>query len=532
MNWRNYIFLFGLGLLTSAFSLVLQKTPGYMDAQYYLAGGQRLAQGRGFTELVLWNYLDDPQGLPHPSHGYWMPLTSLVAATSMVVFQSTDFSVGRIPFWLIAASIPLLVAVYSYRLTGRRGAGWLAGALAIFSCFYLPFLPITDAFGLYMLWGLLFLINVDWMEQAPAHKVMPPFCLGILTGFLHLTRADGLLWLIVAFAAITVLHWRNFRNKQVGSKSYLLRLVACLGGYLAVFGTWAARNLVAFNALLAPGGGRGLWLTDYNDLFLFPGAWLTPERWWSQGLETILLARLQAGISNLQTMIAVQGAIFLFPLVLLGLWRMRCRLSVQAGVSAWLLTYTVMTVVFPYQGARGGFFHSGSALQPLFWALTPVGLEVFLEWGARKRGWQMEQARTVFTLGLVGIAMLLSGLVVTTRVVGSSLTLTKWDQPQRKYERLIHEIRMRIDNRSDTTMMVVNPLAYYLASKGQPAIVIPDGGVQMAQVAANQYGASFLLLEEDHPEDLAALYQQPSDLPGLDYLWTFEGIHVFRFEQE
>jgi hypothetical protein len=44
----------------------LQPVPGYMDAEYYYAGAIRLHEGYGFTQPFLWNYLDEPAGLPHP----------------------------------------------------------------------------------------------------------------------------------------------------------------------------------------------------------------------------------------------------------------------------------------------------------------------------------------------------------------------------------------------------------------------------------------------------------------------------------
>ena len=77
---RWYLFfLAALGLAVYLLVAVFQHTPGYMDAEYYYAGGLRLAGGDGFTEPFIWNYLDNPPGLPHPSHTYWMPLASLVA---------------------------------------------------------------------------------------------------------------------------------------------------------------------------------------------------------------------------------------------------------------------------------------------------------------------------------------------------------------------------------------------------------------------------------------------------------------------
>jgi hypothetical protein len=77
MNWRQYLILFVIGLILPFAISRFQHLPGYMDADYYFAGGLELAKGNGFTQPYLWNYLDDPQGLPHPSHTYWMPLASI-----------------------------------------------------------------------------------------------------------------------------------------------------------------------------------------------------------------------------------------------------------------------------------------------------------------------------------------------------------------------------------------------------------------------------------------------------------------------
>jgi len=98
MNWRNFLFLFLFALLISGLVAFFQTSPGYMDADYYYAGGVRLAEGQGFTEEILWNYLDNPDGLPHPSHAYWMPLASLAAALGMIITGSTEFWAGILVF--------------------------------------------------------------------------------------------------------------------------------------------------------------------------------------------------------------------------------------------------------------------------------------------------------------------------------------------------------------------------------------------------------------------------------------------------
>ena len=85
MNRKSYLFLFVVGLLVAVAISGLQSSPGYMDADYYYAGGTQLASGKGFNEPYIWNYLDNPASLPHPSNTYWMPLSSLIAAAGMIL---------------------------------------------------------------------------------------------------------------------------------------------------------------------------------------------------------------------------------------------------------------------------------------------------------------------------------------------------------------------------------------------------------------------------------------------------------------
>ena len=73
MRFRDYLLLALLQALALGAVAAFQHGPGYMDAEYYAVLGRRLATGQGPTEPFLWNYLDDPQGIPHPAFGYWAP---------------------------------------------------------------------------------------------------------------------------------------------------------------------------------------------------------------------------------------------------------------------------------------------------------------------------------------------------------------------------------------------------------------------------------------------------------------------------
>jgi hypothetical protein len=54
----------------------LVKTPSYYDAWYYQDAALGLVGGDGLTDHVIWNYLDDPQGLPRPACLYWLPMNA------------------------------------------------------------------------------------------------------------------------------------------------------------------------------------------------------------------------------------------------------------------------------------------------------------------------------------------------------------------------------------------------------------------------------------------------------------------------
>jgi hypothetical protein len=517
MTRRDYLLLFLLGLAVSLAVAALQPVPGYMDADYYYAGGLQLAAGRGFTEPFLWNYLDDPAGLPHPSHAYWMPLASILASVVPALFGPVSWFAARIPFYLAAACLPPLTAALAFPLSSRRSLALVSGLLAIFSGFYVPFLVTTDTFALYMLFWVLFFLIVN--RQIVNHKssIANSFLLGLLAGLLHLSRTDGLLWLLLALIAVLY-----FRKPGQSLFSVLFSLLSALAGYLLIMAPWFVRNEAAFGALLAPGGSKMLWLTSYDQLYSYPAGQLTFQAWWDSGIGEILAARAWSFGLNFATLFSVQGGIFLLPLILLGIWHLRKDRRVQLAVTAWLLTFLAMTLAFPFAGARGGFFHSGAALQTVWWALAPIGLDRVIQWGHARRGWQEVQARSVFLGGMVGLAVLFSVLVMLMRIPA-------WGSESSAYSQISNFL---VDQgMSDKDVVVVsNPPGFYLAS-GNQAIAVPDGTPVTVLELAQRYSADYLVLEEGSiPAGLVPVYEYPGTYSGLIYLGELEKARVFEIQ--
>jgi len=513
MRRLDHLALYFLGFVVALLVGIFQPSPGYMDAEYYFATGQQLAIRGEFSEPFLWNYLDDPQGIPHPSHAYWMPLSSLVAAAGMVLSNSMSFPAARWGFLILAGSIPPLTAAITFALSKQRSAGILAGLLSLFSAFYLPFLPTTDTFVLYMLLGGGFFLIMLQEKRSRFHYLV----LGLMAGLMHLARADGVLWVLVAIFAAVYLD----RHPPV-FKVYVSRLGLILVGYMIIMTPWFFRNQSTFGTLLSPGGLSALWFVDYDDLYTFPADTLTASRWWATGIGEILRVRFWALGQNLQSFIAVQGAIFLSPLIVLGTWQMRKDRRIRIAVLAWLITLGAMTVVFPFAGARGGFFHSGAAFQPLFWSLAVVGLDIFLKWGQRARGWRINQARSFFGFALVGMSLALSLFIVNQRLFGPENRNVGFE----KYARLEDEL-LSLEAPLSDEVLVNNPPGYYLAS-GRFSFAIPDGGPDVLLAVAHRYQIEYVILENNHPQGLRELFMQPDGFPELELIWSDGSTHIFR----
>lgn len=510
---RHKIFLYVISIGLMFFVSRFQQSPGYMDAEYYHATGQQLARGHSFSEPFVWNYLNDPQGVPQPSHAYWMPLPSLVAALGIKISNLSNFTGGRLVFIFLAGLIAPLTTNLAFKQTAKKNTSIMAGILALVPVFYLPFLPTTDTFALYMVFGAIIFLILSHEDPGPASALS----LGLIVGLMHLSRADGLVWLPLACVAVLYLG-----SPRLPFTKHFFNVGLIILGYLLVMAPWFLRNINTFGSLLSPGGTKALWFTSYNELFAYPSEMLNPSRWWSTGVSEIIRVRLWALGQNMQSFVAVQGAIFLTPLILVGAWHRRRDKLVQVGIFTWLTTLAVMSIAFPFAGARGGFFHSGAAYQPLLWVLAVIGLEVFLEWGHRVRGWSLPQSRLVFSTAIVGMALGLSLFILNGRVISAGA----WDRSYHEYQDLEKELQA-FDASLQDLVLVNNPPGYYLAS-GRMAFAIPDGDVQTLLSVAQRYQVRYVILEFNHPDGLDDLFDNPLSNSRLELLWSNDDAHIFQ----
>lgn len=520
MKRSDWIMLGVGGLILSIVIAWFQRVPGYMDAEYYYAGGMRIASGQCQTEPFIWNYLDDPTGLPHPSFSYWMPMASILAGAGMWITGQLEFFSARIFFFMLSGIIPILTATLTLKLGGNQKQARLAGWFAIFSGFYAIYTGITETFAISMAIGscLLLVLASNWGLLIR--------CLvgGALAGLMHLTRADGLLWLgaIGIWVGLEYLRLRPMLDLRTIGKAASIAILA----YGIVMSPWFLRNLNEWGSILPPGGSRTLWLTDYNQTYVYPASDLSFSALKASGIGEILLTRLNAAWINLKTIIVIQGGIALLPLIIVGGWQLRRNIIVKTGTGMWLGMFLFMSLVFPFAGSRGGFFHSGAAIQPLIWATAAIGLNKMIEWGRDARNWQLKTAWNFFSTGLVILMAFLTIFIVNNRVVGNEEN-SIWSEGADRYSAVENWLRQQDEEGS--IVMVNNPPGYYVAGK-RAAIVIPYGELEIVQEVAKRYGAIFLVLEENTTPQMKEYFDSPRSVPGLKYLEKAGEAQIYRFE--
>ncbi len=520
MNFRAYFLLFLSGLILPIILAQFQPKPGYLDSEYYYAGGIQLATGKGFNEPYLWNYLDGTKSLPHPSHTYWFPLASIVAAMPMGLLNNTSYAVARIPFIIIAALVVPITAHLAYLFSKRKDIALLSAVFAIFSVYHAPFVGVTDNFSLFMFFGGLYFIFITKILEDTTQKKYY-FILGILSGLLSLSRSDGLLWLGVAFLFILFCA----KNYQLPITNYLSLITRhaffTLLGFLLIMAPWYYRNLTIFGTLMAPGGSRALWLQNYEQTFIYPPEALTKESFLAYSWQNIWNDRVWAINNNLQSAFAAHGGIILFPFIIAGIIYFRKKTQVQLAVGAWLILFFVMTFLFPFAGVRGAFFHAGAAFQPLWWTLAPLGLDAILA-SLRKRNWGDERGRIIFTSSLVLITIILTVFVAYLRIFQLG-----WGEGETNYVEVEEVLRQNHIQPHDIVIAWDAPL-YYLDTN-RSAVSIPYGGVEAVLAVSKQFGANYLVLEPEAAlGELKDLLESPNQYENFILLGEVDDAKIFR----
>ena len=508
---KPYLILLAVTLIFRIATALPLEQAGYMDASYAMHVAENLARGRGFVEDVLWNYLDNPVGLPHPSNLYWMPLPSILIAPFFVLF-GVSYRVAQIPFILLSALLPLFTFYLARKFFSRDDYAWTAALFTAFSGFYTIYWVSPDNFTPFALTASLCLFFIGRALQSARARDF--FIAGIFAGLSHLARADGLLLLAVVPIAL-------FINKPTCKLNCcLLPTAYCLLGYLLLMSPWLAHNYLTLGTPYPSAGTKTLWLTGYDELFRYTDD-LTPQRYLAWGIGNIIASKLHAAGTNLLVITFGALQIFLAPFALIGLWQLRRRVELLPFFVYAPLLYFALTLAFTFPSVRGSTLHSSAALLPFLAAAAPRGIDACVEWVARRRQtWVAAQAARVFRVGFVALAIFLAIYLYALGVfpIGGASDIPLWNLRDMEYMPIARWLDQNA--RAEDVVMSVDPPAFYDASHCR-AIAIPTDNVDAIFLAAREYGAHYLVLQFDHPAPLSDLYHERVTIPGLAHVADF-----------
>lgn len=507
---REWWWIVLLSLLVQAFWGLRLQQPFYFDVYYYTINGQRLASGYGFTQQIVWQYLDNPQGLPAISHTYWMPLTSMVAAAGYAMGKT--FRAAQVPFWLLASLLPLLSYTISWQLNEQRWQARTAAFLTMAGGYYAVFWVQPSTIALYA-WagGACLLALALAMRQDRARWWLVA---GIAGGLAHLTRADGVLLMVVA-AFIYLLHGsEQWRTKRSLPHRAGLMLIA---GYLLVMAPWFYRTWSVTGQPLSTVGTQTIFLTTYDDFFAYDRRILLSD-YLAWGWANILRSKLHAIWLAIQTYIAAVGLTAFSFFVLVGWYVARRDSEKRRFLLPWTLyaglLFLVMTLLFTFPGQRGSLFHSSSALWAWSMALVPAGTSRTVAWIAKRRPhWQPQVAKRFFA--------------VTFVIMAFAISLSRAGQSLDRDELVIYEEIGELVP-PDTIVMTGDPAALNYHS-GLRTIATPNEPPRVMLRAARHFGAEYLLLDENRPAPLDALYEGQSNDITLHLVRDFgDGYRLYR----
>src|SRR5438128_2480731 len=137
LSRRDLAVLFALSLTVRGATAIAFDNPGYFDAYAYMRVADNMVHGRGMVEDFVWSYVDTraiARALPHPSHLYWMPMTTWLAwlGERLTGWALPAFRAAQVPFVVLGAAIPPAAAALAWAIHRSRAWALQAAVIALF----------------------------------------------------------------------------------------------------------------------------------------------------------------------------------------------------------------------------------------------------------------------------------------------------------------------------------------------------------------------------------------------------------------
>ncbi len=359
-RWQRggIFFLLLAGALARASLLPLVRYPGWGDYSFYYTVARNLVLGRGFVIDYIWHFLYLPPQITHYSNDYWMPLTSVLLALPMFLLGPS------LPNAILASLVTgTLLAVLAY-LAARQflGSEFIALTAAAYTLVLSPLFTyslITDTPVFYALFAGAALLAGMMSRGAETSRGRWLTLAGLLAGFAHLTRQDGVLLL----GPLLLLAWTGAKEGRPG------RVLRVLIPYGLVLLPWMALNMRYLGRPFTTGAFRTLFFRSYADMYAYKRA-ITPTYYLSWGWRNILHSKFHAFLFNARTVYRYMPA-YMWIFLFLGIVH---ELLEEPRARTWrpflwptlhlFLLYVFYSLLFTFPGLQGGFLRSSMFYLP------------------------------------------------------------------------------------------------------------------------------------------------------------------------
>jgi hypothetical protein len=344
---------------------------------------------------------------------------------------------------------------------------------------------------------------------------------------MHLTRADGIIWLA---GSGFVLFYATSTNKKNRIIEFLLLCALDFLGYAAVMSPWFIRNLVIYKSIFPAGSNLAVYFTNYNNLFSYSVNKINISSLFSSGISSILQNRFTAMQANFQTIIGTVGEIVLLPFIAAGLWINRKQKLIQFSLIIVLVMFLTMSLIFPFAGQRGGFFHSMSAVQCFFWGIAPIGFEFLINKLAALKKWKAERSLRLYGATILGVLIILSVIVVEGKIYGNVMQINSaWDS---RYNQFIQvDAFLQQNGVVQDQLVMVNDSPGYYTMTGRNSIQMTSGTLTEAVTSMKQFGVKYLLIDNDHTSEFDQLYTSSGDLAPFKYLGKVNDFVIYQLAE-
>jgi 4-amino-4-deoxy-L-arabinose transferase-like glycosyltransferase len=481
-------FWIGLTLFVVAFAVrfLLARQlvfPPLDDPAFYIQTARNLAAGRGLVIDVIWTQLVPFAAVTHPSHEFWMPLTTVVIALCMRVFGDTLFA-AQLPDVLAGSLLPVLTYALGQAIwKDQRRWSVLAALLVIPAATLVYQSASSDGSALYAaLVTAALIIAANAIER---RSIKRSIVAGVLCGLSYLTRSHGsLLPIAIGLCGVILLR----RDRAI----MLNLLVAGALGYVIVVGPWWLRDLSVFGTLQPISFGPIVAARDYADLFNY-----THLPNFSDMLTTDLAANLWLRLNAIwQTLGVIVLLTFPFGLIGLPIAALQRETVFRLFTVYHALLWLAFSFLFPAAATTGSFFHSAGAFAPF----AAIGCMLAIQkLRARSNGLTRSLGRPIGAAIYIGCLALIA--VQSTVAWPNAIALSQADGGKfRAAASWLHE-----NVPADQTIMTTQAHSLNYASN-YPAISLPKNeAVSSVRQMADRYGVRYIVITEQvglYPEAL------------------------------